>query len=127
VGAFRPGWGQKVAGNIGLGVGTARARFDFTGYLSITKYTLDPVTQVYTTYQTIKSTQLDYKDTKTFFSGFAFAEMSIRLCQNLYFGISGDYVLKHTEEIPAFEDFGIPARKVRLGNASVGFTMGWHF
>jgi len=127
VGAFRPVKGPRAIGNIGLAVGAARATIEMLGYLTISEYMLDPVTQAFWTYITIKEAKLSYKDTNTFFSGFAFAEMSLRLYHNLYLGISADYMLKHIEKIPAFEDFGIPARKVRLGNASIGFTMGWHF
>jgi hypothetical protein len=125
VGAFRPAIGRTVTGNIGFGVGAARASLAFSGYLDLEEYVL--LTYGYWTWMTTKYIQLDYKHTKTFFSGFAFAEVSVCLYQNLYLGISGDYLLKHTEEIPAFQDFRIPARKVRLGNASIGFTMGWHF
>ena len=127
VGALRPFNNPIASGNIGLAIGAARAQFEFTGYLDISEYMLDPVTQAFWTYATTKSAELTYKNTKTFFSGFVFAEVSFRLYQNLHLGISADYMLKRTEEIPPFVDFGIPAREVRLGNASIGFTMGWHF
>jgi len=127
VGAFRPLNKPAATGSIGLAVGAARATVELWGDLSIFEYTLDPVTQDYWTYVLTKSAHPSYKDTRTFFSGFVYAEASLRVCQNLHLGISADYMLKHTEEIPAFEDFGLPARKVRLGNASIGFAVGWHF
>jgi hypothetical protein len=126
VGAFRPRWSQKASGAVGFGVGAARARIAFSGFRNVTEYVLD-VTRGYSIWLTVEEKQLSYKNKKTFFSGFAYAELSIRLYEHLHVGISGDYVLKHTVEIPAFEDFGLPARKVRLGNGSIGIAIGWHF
>ena len=125
VGAFRPAIGPTAAANIGLGAGVARASLAFSGYLDLEEYVLLP--QGYWTWMTTESVRLDYEDTKTFFSGFAFAEVTVRVYQNLYLGLSGEYLLKHSVDVPAFQDFRIPARKVRLGNAGIELTMGCHF
>ncbi len=127
VGAYRPEWSQKASGAVGFGVGAARARIGFSGYRNVSKYMLDPVSQSYWTWVALEEKHLAYEKTKTFFSGFAFAEMNVRIYDNLYLGISGDYVFNHAEEIPAFEDFRLPARKARLGNVSLGLVFGWHF
>jgi hypothetical protein len=127
VGAIRPRGTQKLSGTIGFGIGAARARYTLSGHRTVMRYVLDPVNPSYSTWVTSEDRGLGYKETKTFFSGFAFAEITVRFYEGLYLGISGDYVFRHTEGIPAFEDFGLPAWRARLASGSIGVTISWHF
>jgi len=127
VGAFRPRLTQKLCGTVGFGIGAARARYTFSGHRTVMRYVLDPVTQSYWTWVTSEEKELACQVTRSFFSGFAFAEITIRFYEGLYLGISGDYAFRHTEGITAFEDFGLPAWRARLASGSIGLAISWHF
>ena len=64
---------------------------------------------------------------KTLASAVAFTSFRIRLTDVLSAGLAADYTYIPAVGLPALPNVGQPAMKIGLGNASVGFVIGYHF
>jgi len=64
---------------------------------------------------------------KIFFCGVLFSELRFYLNNSLSMGLSADYIVSPTEKVPEFPRMNLPAKKIRLGNGSIGFNLGLHF
>lgn len=64
---------------------------------------------------------------KSFFSGVLFSELKLFLNGSTSIGLSADYIMAPSEEIPGYPYMNLPAQKIRLGNTSFGFNLGFHF
>ncbi len=104
----------KVHWKVGLGAGAARVNFDIRltepGY----SYPYSPKVS-------------GHSFAKTVFCPLMFTELQFPVSRDLSLGVVADYALMPSESVPAFPDWGLPAARVRLGNASVGLSVGWRF
>ncbi len=105
---------KSLRWKIGLGAGTARAEFD-----------LSFAQPIYTSPYGTNSA--GYSFVKSFFCPLLFTEIQIPVARNLSIGICGDFVPAPSRSIPAFPEWGLPAQKIRLGNGSVGASLGLSF
>jgi hypothetical protein len=68
-----------------------------------------------------------FEISKAQFCSLLFTELKLYLWNALSFGLTADYTLAPALQAPALPDVGIPAQKLRVGNGSIGFTLGFHF
>lgn len=101
--------GDLVSWNAGLGAGVAWVRLERT---------LDD----YDTDGTVSAETSGLR-----LSAVAFTALEIRVNQMFSLGVSADYTFLGSAEAPGLADYGISARKVSLGNGSIGFVLGLHF
>lgn len=69
----------------------------------------------------------DISLSKIFLSGVVFTECHLNVFRNLSIGISADYVLIPSTNIPGIPESGIPAVRLAFGNGCIGFSMGFHY
>ena len=60
-------------------------------------------------------------------SAVAYTTLELRINQMFSLGAAADYTFFGSAEAPGLADYGIAAQKVRLGNGSIGFVVGFHF
>jgi len=100
--------------NVGMGVGAAKVDFSLE-------------TEHWTGYPTYSRETSEYNIYKIFFSGLVFAELNLYLHNTLSVGLVADYVFVPPKNVPEIPEADIPEQKLRLGNSSIGFTLGMHF
>lgn len=108
---------KRISLNIGIGAGMAQVDFK----LRTSSETWNPSNWTYDT------TRNQYNISKRLFSSVIFTELNFYLRDDLSLGLVADYVYIPSLQAPEIPEAGIPAQKLRLGNASVGFTLGLHF
>jgi len=64
---------------------------------------------------------------KTLVSAVAFTALQFRVTDVLTAGLAADYAYIQAVDLPALTNVGQPAMKIGLGNASLGFVIGYHF
>jgi hypothetical protein len=64
---------------------------------------------------------------KTLFSSVIFAGVDLYLADDLSLGLSADHVFMPAQNLPALPELNIPTQELRLGNSSLGLTLGLHF
>jgi len=97
--------------SVGLGLGAASVRLSrMSTYWNGTDYAED---------------RAEVK--KTLVSAAAFTALRFRLTDVLSAGLAADYTYIQAVDLPALSNVGWPAMKIGLGNASVGFVIGYHF
>ncbi len=64
---------------------------------------------------------------KTLPSGVVFTALEFRMNEIFTAGVAADYTVMLAATVPGLPDLGLAARKVGLGNASIGFILGYHF
>jgi hypothetical protein len=74
-----------------------------------------------------RSTPSGFEISKTQFCSLLFTELKLYLSNALSFGLTADYTMAPALQAPALPEVGIPAQKLRLGNGSIGFILGFHF
>jgi len=109
---------KRIAWNVGVGVGAAKVDFNLKALIT----TWDP-----DTWNSYEEVTTEHNISKTFFSGVIFTELNLYLQDGLSLGLTADYVFVPAENVPEIPEAGILAQKLRLGNGSIGFTLGWHF
>ena len=102
---------DALSWSVGLGVGAAavRLRREMSAYRDNDYVTSQAETK------------------KTLPSAVAFTALQFRLNEVFSAGIAADFTFMPAATVPALPDLGLPARKVGLSNASVGFVLGYHF
>lgn len=105
---------KLISLNFGIGVGMAQVDFRIRTGLEI----WDPSYEV---------TRNQYSVSKRLFSSVIFAELNFFFREALSLGLIADYVYIPSLQAPEVPEAGISAQDLRLGNASVGFTLGLHF
>jgi len=105
---------KRISLNFGIGVGMAQVDFRIKTGLE----TWDPSYEV---------TRNQYSVSKRLFSSVIFAELNFYIREALSLGLIADYVYIPSLQAPEVPEAGISAQDLRLGNASVGFTLGLHF
>jgi hypothetical protein len=104
---------KPIVWNVGLGAGVAKVNFSLESSIHSWCPTFEE--------------RSEHNISKTFFSGVIFTELNLYLHEAMSLGLTADYVFIPSEQAPEILEGGIPAQKLRLGNASVGFTLGFHF
>jgi len=105
---------KRISLNLGIGLGMAQVDFRIRTDLE----TWDP------SYDVIRN---QYSVSKRLFSSVIFAELNYYLRRALSLGLIADYIYIPSLQAPEIPEAGIAAQNLRLGNASVGFTLGLHF
>ena len=101
----------KMSWSVGLGVGAASVRLSrASAYWNGTDY-VDEQAWV----------------ERTLVSGVAFTSLQFRLNDILTAGIAADYTFIPAATVAGLPSLGLPALRVGLGNASIGFVLGYHF
>jgi len=108
---------KRISLNIGIGAGMAQVDFKVR--------TSSEIWNPY--YWTYDTTRNQYNISKRLFSSVFFSELNFYVRDDLSLGLVADYVYIPPLQAPEIPEAGIPAQKLRLGNASVGFTLGLHF
>lgn len=108
---------KRISLNVGIGAGMAQVDFK----VRTSSETWDPY---YWTYDTARN---QYNISKRLFSSVIFTELNFFLRSDLSLGLVADYVYIPSLQAPEILEVGITAQKLRLGNASVGLTLGLHF
>ena len=101
----------KVNWSVGLGVGAAAVRLTRTSSYWTEVEFIENVAEA----------------KETLVSGVAFTSLQFRLNEILTAGIAADYTFIPALTVPALAEPALAARKVGLGNASIGFVLGYHF
>jgi len=109
---FYPRLKEPYQFKIGVGLGMADVNFKVQ-------------TQNYVDYYN-QTTQYN-KVTGKLLSGTIFAQFDLFLSHGFSLGLIGDYVFVPSRQSPNIPEAEIPAQKLRLGNGSLGITMGLHF
>jgi len=104
---------KQISWNAGVGFGAAKVNF----CLKTSSHSWYPYFEEKT----------EHNISKILFSTIIFTELNLRISDALSLGLISDYVFVPSEHGPEFLEGGIPAQKLRLGNGSVGFTLGLHF
>lgn len=120
---FLRGMQKRIAWNIGFGVGAAKIDFRLKAHSE----TWDPNYWDPNYWDSHTEVTYEHNISKTLFSGVFFTELNFYLQDTLSLGLAADYVYVPTENVPAIPEADIPAQKLRLGNISVGFSLGLHF
>lgn len=97
--------------SVGLGVGAASVRLSRTSMYRIGSEYFEDRVEV----------------EKTLVSAVAFTALRFRLNDVLSAGLAADYTYIPAVDVPALPGAGLPVLKTGLGNASVGFVIGYHF
>jgi hypothetical protein len=105
---------KRISLNLGIGLGMAQVDFRIRTRLE----TWTP------TYEVIRN---QYNISKRLFSSVIFAELNIYPRGGVSLGLIADYVYIPSLQAPEIPEAGIPAQELRLGNASIGFSLGLHF
>ena len=105
---------KRISLNLGIGLGMAQVDFRIRTHVE----TWTP------TYEVIRN---QYNISKRLFSSVIFAELNFYLRDALSLGLIADYVYIPSLQAPEIPEAGIPAQDLRLGNASVGLSLGLHF
>jgi hypothetical protein len=79
------------------------------------------------TYPIYNTLTKEHNISKTLPSGVIFSELKLYLHDGLSLGLSADYVFMPNQQAPGIPEVAIPAQKLRLGNGSIGLTLGVHF
>ena len=116
IGIYKPFLKQMpkpIVWNVGLGAGVAKVNFSLKS-------------SIHSWYPYLED-RSEHNISKTLFSGVVFTELNLYLHESMSLGFTADYVYIPSERAPEILEGGIPAQKLHLGNASVGFTLGLHF
>lgn len=105
--------GGLVSWNAGLGAGVAWVRLERT---------LDDYDGVEPPDGTVRVETSGLRP-----SAVAFTTLEFRVNQMFSLGVAADYTFLGSAEAPGLADYGIAARKVGLGNGSIGFVLGFNF
>jgi hypothetical protein len=111
---FRSKLPKGMSWNVGLGAGAARIKFNVHA----------DVYQGPPNYRDIAS---DKGFSKYFLSGVVFTEFLFDLPGGLSLGLAADYAIVPSHQTSAIPEAGLPAHKLKLGNASLGVVLGTHF
>ena len=104
---------KQISWNVGVGFGAAKVNFN----LKTSSHSWYPYFEEKT----------ENNISKILFSTIIFTELNLWISEALSLGLISDYVFVPSEQGPEFLEEGIPAQKLRLGNGSLGFTLGLHF
>lgn len=105
---------KRISLNFGIGLGMAQVDFRIRTGLE----TWDPGYEV---------TRNQYSVSKGLFSSVVFAELNFYFREALSLGLIADYAYIPSLQAPEVPEAGIASQDLRLGNASVGFSLGLHF
>jgi len=108
---LRPASSRGAKWSVGLGVGAASVRLSRTSMYRIGSEYFEDRVEV----------------EKTLVSAAAFTALRFRLNDVLSAGLAADYTYIPAVDVPALPGAGLPILKTGLGNASVGFVIGYHF
>lgn len=120
VGVFKPlgkTLPKSISWNIGVGAGAAKTDFRLNAEVSA----WDSIVRTYT------EDIFEQGFSKTLFGGYVFTELNLFLQTGLSVGLTADYAYLSEQQALAIEEADIPAQKLRLGNTSIGFNLGFHF
>ncbi|HJW27703.1 MAG TPA: hypothetical protein VJ508_00460 [Saprospiraceae bacterium] len=95
---------------LGAGLGMAKIQYKLSGL-----YGLPSIDSLYNSVNKILP------------SGIVFARLNIYTNEALTVGISADYIITGTLELPANEKLHLASERISFGNASVGVSLGWRF
>jgi hypothetical protein len=116
VGVFKPLHNvmpKSISWEFGIGAGAANVNYS----LNALSTTWDPYTEITD----------EYSLSKTLFSGITFTELSLYLYDSISLGLIADYAYIAEQKALAIPAAGFPAQKLRFGNSSTGFSVGFHF
>lgn len=114
IGAYQPfqiGVKKRKIFHIGIGIGRAEIDFKLKAQL----------------YGPLGFREVEHGLAKTLFSSVIFAGLDFYLADDLSLGLSADHVFMPAQKLPALPELNIPTQKLRLGNSSLGLTLGLHF
>ena len=124
VGVFKPlskTLPPNLSWELGLGLGSAKLRFDLTAYRSGNSQN-DPNAE-----RQYYRESFEHHISENVFSGIVFTALNLNLYRNLSLGVYADYAYLPDREVPGVPALGIEERKLLFGNTCIGFSLGLHF
>ncbi len=107
---------RRLDWNVGIGMGMADVDFDFySSTYGDAQYGWNMVRVD------------DFHLSKRMFSAVVFTELKVGIQKGISLGLMADYVYIPKVGIPEFPGAGIAGQNLNLGNASFGFSLGFHF
>lgn len=129
VGTFallHPARAGRVGWNAGLGVGAAKVRFNLNASHETEIEHKIPTTYGYRYEYEYTTISDSHSVSKLVFSAVAMTEVSLYLADSFSVGLVADYVFIPAQPVPAISSWDFSAKRVTLGSASLGVTLGFH-